>query len=522
MKNSETGIYNLSLEWEKKNQKQKKKFKKIIPFDQNRRSLKQLIRHGIPDKYRSEIWFLSSGGMELLQSSGNIWQDILATKLEPFQQNIISTFGFPNYDLFYDDPQLISLLNIIKNQNNNVLFSPIIPSTASMLLLYLDQEKAYFALQAMINTGDRYFTLSKEKFVASMHSFENILSYYSHRLAEHTKSLNILIGEIAFFVIPLFFTTKMLKEVALVICDSFVSEGRKVMVRYFIGILLRIQNQLLETNTADEFMNAIVNYLTLLQSPEEMHDLTDLSFSIRLSQERNIAPAEQKALRRKNTVFNVNVLPMIEDFSTSHFYSPLFESMKDSNFTFSGCHRWNISLSKSTGINMNNGKLITKFTFAQIQSRFPQVFRRYEPKYIYLLSVDGTSFYSFIKNVTTLCPYMLVIKTPTKLFGAVFSDPPCPQNNGQYFGNPTTTVFDITENKVYRSTGKNTQFISVSSEAIIVGAHNIAIFIPNGFKRVSSDFCQTFDSPRFTSSEAGDSILDMELYKLLLPAKTRT
>jgi hypothetical protein len=63
----------------------------------------------------------------------------------------------------------------------------------------------------------------------------------------------------------------------------------------------------------------------------------------------------------------------------------------------------------------------------------------------------------------------------------------------------------------------NKLFISVSTEDLIIGGPDPAIELADEFKRMASKPCETFGSPSFAFDEAGDGILEVELYRLVPP-----
>ncbi|OHT08571.1 TLD family protein [Tritrichomonas foetus] len=511
-------------EWEVEETNRKIKFDQIMPLSEINSSLKMMIRYGIPNAYRQDIWFITSGGLQLIEEIGNIWNEIEQKKSLPRNESIYEAFGFPDMLLFTQGEKLYNFLNVVKNQNRNVIFAPMIPSVASMLLLYLEPDLAYFCLQAMINANEKYFPLSKEKFLASINAVQFLVDGISRKLIEHANSINLKISEVALFILPLIFTPKINKQVSLTIFDAYINEGRKILIRFFIGFLIHIQNELLETSSAVEFMNTVLNCLSLLNSPEELKELINISYSLRLPRRKKILSAEQRALSEHIELYNLNVLPRIEDFAACHFYAPLLAttSKVSGNLTFSGVRRKRITIAQSNNSNIHNGKLINGATYSFLLQNMPIAYQRYDAFPVYLMSVDGNAFSTFLDKGTGKQPFMIIIKTETKVFGAILSEQLKPFLNGRYYGTPSTSVFDVTNRQVYRCSGTNDYFISVSQDTFAVGGPNCAIFIEIGFKKVISECCETFNSPQLTTSNDGDIILDIELYKLSLPNSSFT
>lgn len=492
---------------------------KVPSLDERSGLFKEVVREGIYNPLRSQIYFFLTGGQHLLENSGNVWNDILRIKSSPSYEKILTTYGFPNYELYMPINEIQDVLTVIKNQNPHIEFSPMIPSVVSLLRLYLDPGQTYYSLQAMINNQDKYFTYEKQDFANTLKSIEYIVISFSKKLSDYSQSLKLSISDVCLFIIPLFFTKRMHKNVALTIFDSYIYEGRKVLMKYMIGILMTLQRKLLKTASAEEFMGVIIQYLSNLKDPVEMIELIKLTFSLRIAKKKKMVHYEKKAeISGTDVNYKIaTILPTIEEFGAFREFSTL-TSRKAGALTYMGDRRSAKKITIKQMIVSNsthNGKLITGEQFDKIRSRFPVKFRHLDAYPLYLMSVDGASMTKIIQKSEDWAPCMIVIATPLKIIGAVLSDALSISYHGRYFGSAQTTIFDLTGDKVYRGTLKNDYFISISKTSFCIGGGDgIAIYLNKGFETVLSAPCETFNSPALFDQDQYVKVDNIELYKL--------
>lgn len=505
--------------WVDEEQNRLLRISKVQSTTERNHLYKEVVWKGIYSPLRPEIYMFLSGGLHLSHNIGDVWEDIVKIKSKPAYERVIATFGFPDYELYMPNESLQDFLTVIKNQNPEIEFSPMIPSVAALLRLYLDPSKAYNCLQAMINNGNKYFTHTKQDFANTLKAIECIVINISKKLSDFSKSLKLNISDVSLFIIPLLFTTRVDKNFALTIFDAFVYEGRKVLVKYMVGILMILQRKLLRTESAEEFMSVIIRYITNLYKPQELDELAELSFTLHTSKKKKMAYYERKAETEVNDLnYKItNVLPTIEEFGAFREFSQLTSATAGS-LTYMGDRRSKNRVSIKQMMNSNsthNGKLLTGTQFDAIRSKFPTKFRHLDAYPLFLMSVDGASMTKLIQKSEDYAPCMIVIVTPIKTIGAVLSDAPSLQYRGRYYGSAMTCVFDINEGKVYKGTLKNDYFISVSNTSFCVGGGDgIAIYLNNNFETVLSAPCETFNSPPFFDEDQYVKVDNIELYKL--------
>ena len=509
-------------EWNNEEKDRCTRIRRFSPPKNKNRLMKDTVRNGIDDMQRNNFYLFLSGIDETYNESRQYWSDIVVSNSNPRYDNIISIFGFPDYKLDVPKPYLENFLTILLNQNKDITYSPMIPSVASILSLYLKPDVAYLALQSMINQEDKYFTKTKQEFAIMLKTIEQIIAKNGRaNIYQHTKTLKLNISEISLFVMPLLLSRKVDKRVSLTIFDYFIYDGRSVLMRYVIGIIFYLRTRLLATRTASDFMNVIFDYIITLHNPTELNELKEFTFSLSFSKGKKVIAIENKAKKTLKcselTSVLISPLPKIDEFASFHQYSPLFNVSINGRYTYDGRTKPTISINSFTDSSSttNNGQLLSNNQFFNLKQILPKTYKRYKAFPVYLMSVDGTSMVTFLEKAKSCKVSLIVIKTFSKCIGAVMECPMKKSCNYNRKAGPSTTIFDLTNNKAYRSSLKNSYYLHVTDDSISIGGGKTgcAIFIRDCFSDVISDPCETFDSPPLldTNKEAID---DIELYRL--------
>lgn len=208
---------------------------------------------------------------------------------------------------------MIRLMNIVKNLNKKISFSPLLPSVASMLLLYCRESEAYYIRQAMINQDRQYFSYTKPKFMA-------MVSFCSQSIRKQVKKKPAeLAFDIVHYLLPIFFTSRLDKNVALEMFDSFVYGGTRILVLYIKGALCILKDKLNTARTSQQFVPIIYNYFVSIHDQTTLYQLLEISSSFHLPDRRRIKKFEDKLIpNNHHSLGNEGFLPII-DFYVSRF-----------------------------------------------------------------------------------------------------------------------------------------------------------------------------------------------------------
>ena len=548
-------------EWDQEIENRKQIFSKLPPFvEKIDEKIKIKMRDGIPPSHRRRYWFLASGGYSLLQETGNIYES--AVKIaKKRQKSVDSSFGccidVLNFLPLEASSTIDELLHTLWVNNPKITFSPLIPPVCALLLLYLEPTLVYFSIQAMINRSyldEWYFPINRESFLASAEVVGDLSMKICPEVYKHSQVLGLSLSHVCISIFPSFFLPFLSLPVTTVIFDSFIFEGRKVLIRLCLGLLNQEKEKLLLTNNSTDFYKTILHAISSITSPSSVKNLIKNSFKIYLSRERHIIPLELKIIKNKigllsekhsfEAINHVNIfsngqkqrrnsLPNILDtFFEFHYQSgariaeSLFSSLvrrnseaKPSEFIMKNfC---DLNEYKKKNILKYNGNLLNNYQFNLIKHYLPGSIKHYTPYCIFQLSSDGTTFSSLLNKGKPGTPHILLIQTEHSIIGAILVD--CLKLNSipSIYGRSTVFYFKNDESFFFPSEAEaNTMYQYVTSNTLSIGGPKPAIFIEDGFKYIISDFCETFNSPKLTEKLEGDKILDLELYKLELNHKT--
>jgi hypothetical protein len=415
--------------------------------------------------------------------------------------------------------------------NPQILFAPMIPAISLFLLLFMEPPLAYLSLQAMINRNRKkgwYLATGHERFTASVFAIRDLAMKNCKKVIGHAEQLDVSISKLFFDCIPSFFLPKVTLPVALTIFDSFVTEGRKILARICCGLLFEAKDRLLDTKTKEGFDNVVGSQIENLQSVAVLQKVIQSSFKLSISRERHVERAESKFMNlqirtaqflggvengymsglpttQRGTVIP-HIRPETATFYPAHLVRPLIR-----NQTFGS-----VGDARTPGPEVIGGKLLDQILFRRLNPWFPIETRRYSAKLVYRMSVNGTSFVSFLEAGMVPGYYLLLVQTNKQTIGAFIPDALQPSRKG-YYGRASIFVFQCDDFAVYPAkAGSNERFLSVEDRDLMIGGPNPAIYLQDQFLRLGSGLCETFDSPSLTVGEDGDQILEVELYKLTL------
>jgi len=520
--------------------------------------MKIRLRQGIPHSQRRKWWLIATGGIKMLSEIGDVWSSVFR-KAQRSEKSEQSSFGGAvNISSFMPESfsaHIVEFLHVIWSQNRHIEFSPLIPTVSCLLLLYLEPQLAYLSLQSMINRSiddSWYFTLSKEQFLASVQGFRDLAEAKCPNIVTHAEKLGLNVSQIGLALFPVFFLPFTPIQVALTVFDSFVSEGRKVLVRFCLSLFIQEQKQLLQTKTPKAFLMVLVSAMDKLSEIQSMKTFISNSFKIFLSRGKHIKKYESHAALHKLGFLGSplhlsakNINDMFDDSQVKEIMicgeqsEPLSSSFSEVGVFFSNNFQTSISqkvMLKASPEELEEqqkqmqqefvhsvipkvygGELLTASLFYSIRGSIPSSYRHYSAYCCYQLSEHGISFQSLYQNCRRNHPYVLVIKTSNGVFGAFLTDGIFINDDTShtFLGKPSDFVFSENGKTVYhKKPPPNQMFMLMKRTCIHIGGPRPAFAIEKDFTHLISEHCETFGSPSFMGSHVGDRILNVEAYSL--------
>ena len=537
------GKVSFASEWKEEKQRREIQCKSIVFKPKRKHELKAVARTGLSNTVRRRWWFVLSGGFELYSRTGDIYESSVQVA-QQMEKTENSFFGL-SYPLLNFLPKNIAdflpeFLHTIYYFNRNIDFCPLIPVVSSMLLMYMEPELAYISMQSIINRSlesNFYFLTNKKQLFAQIKALEQLIKSRMPRVVARAQKLKISIGEVLMVLVPSFFIPFNSIPSSLTFFDSFLSEGRKVLFRFTLQLLIDVEINLLMASTSSTFISVLINGVEALSNPEQMGRFIQSAFKLKMKRKNHIEKIEKrftsssisfslpKNLEIENLLLSSNVGKneiIYNDYldQANESSNDSLESKKTSEIVVDENHMRTLHakiVQESLPHVNGEGRLLNEAMILLMKNEMSSIFSHYSADLAYKLSRDGALFLTLFQKCSLRCQYILMIETRNKVIGAFLSDPIHPSISRYYYGTGMTFVFDATNSNFYRLKYSNSQFIHVCHEAISIGGPSPAIYLDSDLKRVFSSECETFGSPSLTANENGDMILDIEIYRFTSP-----
>jgi hypothetical protein len=514
-----------SPEWRAEEETRVAAFRKLPAFpSQVGDSLKTKMRFGIPCSHRRKIWFVASGGFDLLLKTGDSWDAVqqLASQTEPAPA---AAFGVvpPVLDFIPETAaeQFREFLHVVWAQNRAIHFSPLIPVVSALLFLFMEPPLAYLSVQAMIiksQDNQWYFPVTREQFFASAQGICQLVARHCPAIAKHSAAIHLSIAQIVLTIFPTFFLPFTTLPVTLTVFDSFVFEGRKVLTRLCIALMVQLKERLLRTDSPQDFLRLLIEAIEELDSVDRMKALLKSSFKLMLSRNRHIVPAETSSIQKRLGIMCQSESECWDDVGRL-FSAGLGGRRSAALMPMRRGGGGEVSTTLANEVQQDmlphviGEGMLTRQWFMKLRENMPGRMLRFSAQLVYQMSVHGTLLASLTEKAIPRQPHIVIVQTESKKIGVFLSDPPALHSSRQlHYGSPATFVFD--EEAVYRKLPPpNSMFMSVSRDGIIVGGPKPALHLMDGFEMAFSEECETFGSPQLLM-DGRERILDVEMYGL--------
>ncbi|XP_035685235.1 uncharacterized protein LOC118421840 [Branchiostoma floridae] len=221
---------------------------------QKTKELKVLVRDGIPDQYRSEVWqkFVHIQTQDIEEQKGPGYYDDLVTLSEQsvivsqhkkqIELDLLRTMPCNEHFNQLDADGISKLRNILQAyclHNPNIGYCQGLNFMVGMSLLFLEEEDAFWFLVAVTEKyfSINYFDKNLVGAQADQEVLKELVSEIMPRLRDHLEVLGILLSTVTLnWFLALFFDSVPF-ETLLRIWDCFLVEGPKVLFRFSLAIL---------------------------------------------------------------------------------------------------------------------------------------------------------------------------------------------------------------------------------------------------------------------------------------------
>ncbi|KAI8518093.1 hypothetical protein Bbelb_041100 [Branchiostoma belcheri] len=221
---------------------------------QKTKELKALVREGIPDQYRSEVWqkFVHLQTQDIEEQKGPGYYDDLVTLSEQsvivsqhrkqIELDLLRTMPCNEHFNQLDADGISKLRNVLQAyclHNPNIGYCQGLNFMVGMSLLFLEEEDAFWLLVAVTEKyfSNNYFDKNLVGAQADQEVLKELVTEIMPHLQEHLELLGILLSTVTLnWFLALFFDSVPF-ETLLRIWDCFLLEGPKVLFRFSLAIL---------------------------------------------------------------------------------------------------------------------------------------------------------------------------------------------------------------------------------------------------------------------------------------------
>lgn len=240
----------------------------------------KLIRVGLPNRLRGEIWEISSGSFYTRLRNPNLYTKTLAKftgkeslAIDEIEKDL--NRSLPEYPGFQSDEgigRLRRVLTAYSWTNEEVGYCQAMNIVVAALLIYMSESQAFFTLGALCDrllpgyySKDMYGTLLDQRV------FENLVERTMPVLWEHLvkSDVNLSVVSLPWFLslyinsMPLVFAFRVL--------DVFFLEGPKVLFQIGLAILRINGEELLDVSDDGSFISVLKNYFSRLDESAHPH-----------------------------------------------------------------------------------------------------------------------------------------------------------------------------------------------------------------------------------------------------------
>ena len=257
-----------------------KRFRKnLVPLSSNERlhsvteiaqihNLKYWIRSGVSFANRENLWKFLITRQET-NISPDLYQELCTSNLRPQLSSQIDTdVGrclTENHD--FKDPakvaQLSRILKAFANFRPAIGYCQSFGKIAAFISLVLSEKDAFRCLDAVISIKmpEGYYVTPMEDAKKDQFILKSLIKLKLPNLSKHFERLGVDIENITFNWFHSIFVGYVNLDVMLLCWDSFLFEGRKILFRITLAILMYLQDEILAMGDSCD----VLQFLTLLQ-----------------------------------------------------------------------------------------------------------------------------------------------------------------------------------------------------------------------------------------------------------------
>ncbi|CAO3684807.1 unnamed protein product [Umbelopsis ramanniana] len=236
----------------------------------------KLIRVGLPNRLRGEIWEACSGAMYLRFMNQGQFQNLLETykdkmslSVEEIEKDL--NRSLPEYAAYQTSEGIDSLRRVLTAyswKDPELGYCQAMNIVTSALLIYMSEEQAFFTLSILCDDYlPGYYSTSMYGALLDQLIFEHLLETTMPILHEHFKKADI---QLSVACLPWFlslYINSMPLLFAFRVLDCFFMEGPKILFQIGLAVLKINGAELLKATDDGAFMHILKNFFASLDDP---------------------------------------------------------------------------------------------------------------------------------------------------------------------------------------------------------------------------------------------------------------
>ncbi|QLL32086.1 hypothetical protein HG536_0C02550 [Torulaspora globosa] len=233
----------------------------------------KLIRIGLPNRMRGEIWELCSGSMYMRQANPGVYQSVLkenagrvSQAVEEIEKDLKRSL--PEYSAYQTEKGIERLRNVLTAyswKNPDVGYCQAMNIVVAGLLIFMTEEQAFWCLSTLCETFvPGYYSKTMYGTLLDQKVFESLVEEKMPALWKHIVEHDIQLSVVSLpWFLSLFFTSMPL-EYAFRIMDIFFMNGSKTLFQVALAVLKVNGDDLLQTEDDGMFIAILKNYFQTL------------------------------------------------------------------------------------------------------------------------------------------------------------------------------------------------------------------------------------------------------------------
>lgn len=235
----------------------------------------KLIRVGLPNRLRGEIWELTSGSLYLRLENPNLFEDTLAKfdgreslAIDEIEKDLNRSLPeYPGFQSPHGIERLRRVLTAYSWINEEVGYCQAMNIVVAALLIYMSDTQAFYLLSVLC---DRllpgYYSTTMYGTLLDQRVFESLVERTMPILWDHLQKQDVQLSVVSLPWFLSLYINSMPLVFAFRVLDVFFLEGPKVLFQVGLAILRINGEELLDAGDDGAFISVLKNYFSTLDN----------------------------------------------------------------------------------------------------------------------------------------------------------------------------------------------------------------------------------------------------------------